>query len=113
MVEFDGATYVCAVAHTSSAAFDTDRDAGRWLKLFGGKSDSVVFTPYDTITATNVQGAIEEVQDEWKAAAATTDQAIDDLESDVEMLEARPRRFDTLARSEEHTAELTSLISIP
>src|SRR3546814_6293486 len=89
MVEFDGATYVCAVAHTSSAAFDTDRDAGRWLKLFGGKSDSVVFTPYDTITATNVQGAIEEVQDEWKAAAATTDQAIDDLESDVEMLEDR------------------------
>src|SRR3546814_3272262 len=66
---------------------------------------SVVFTPYDTITATNVQGAIEEVQDEWKAAAATTDQAIDDLESDVEMLEARPRRFDTLANAEAYTPD--------
>src|SRR3546814_20866326 len=66
---------------------------------------SVVFTPYDTITATNVQGAIEEVQDEWKAAAATTDQAIDDLESDVEMLEARPRRFDTLANAAAYTPD--------
>src|SRR3546814_16752055 len=60
MVEFDGATYVCAVAHTSSAAFATDRDAGRWLQLFGGKSDSVVFTPYDTIPATHVQGSLHE-----------------------------------------------------
>lgn len=63
LVEFASASYVCPVGqgHTSGA-FATDHAAGKW-QLFGasGSAGAISFTPPSTMSATNVQAAIEEV----------------------------------------------------
>lgn len=70
MVDQGGAAYICATAHTSGV-FATDYAAGKW-QIFTSSStgSAVTFTPSTTISSTNVQTAIEEVDTKSRAASA-------------------------------------------
>lgn len=65
-------TYICAVAHTSGT-FATDLAAVKWVKLYdtsGFAASAVTFTPTGSISASNVQAAIAEVDSEKLAKAS-------------------------------------------
>jgi len=69
LVDQGGAAFICATAHTSGV-FATDYSAGKWQIFTSSSGGSVVsFTPTATISATNVQAAIEEVDAESRAAS--------------------------------------------
>jgi hypothetical protein len=65
--------YVCIVSHTSGASFAVDLAAGKWLQVapvvFSASASSVGFTPTTTISASNAQAAIEEIDSELRTAA--------------------------------------------
>lgn len=73
LVTQGGSTYICCTAHTSGV-FATDLAAVKWL-LFSipgsSAASSISFTPTATISATNVQAAIEEVDTEGRAASSS------------------------------------------
>lgn len=69
IVSQGGATYLCVTAHTAGT-FSTDLAAGKWVEI-NGSSASVSFTPYGNIAASNVQDAIEELDDEKQPLDAT------------------------------------------
>jgi hypothetical protein len=61
MVEVSGASYICAIAHTSGV-FATDRAAGRWqIFTSANTASSVSFSSTPEIAAMDVQAAIVEV----------------------------------------------------
>jgi len=68
VVEYNNKSYVCATAHTSSADFNTDDAAGYWVILseVQGIAGNVSFDPTPTISATRVQTAIEELDDDLR-----------------------------------------------
>lgn len=67
MVDQGGAAYICAVAHTSGS-FATDYTAGKWQIFTSSATGTAVsFTPNSTISSTNVQAAIEEVDSKARA----------------------------------------------
>ena len=69
LVDYLGAAYVCAVAHTSTS-FPTDYTAGKWQVFTTAESAAVVsFAPTGQITSTNVQAAIAEVSTQAGAAS--------------------------------------------
>lgn len=69
MVDQGGAAYICAIAHTSGV-FATDYAAGKWQIFTSSATGSAVsFTPNTTISSTNVQSAIEEVDTKARAAS--------------------------------------------
>lgn len=61
LIDQGGVSYLCATAHTSGT-FATDYAAGKW-QIFGAVANAAAlsFTPPATMTSTNVQAAIEEV----------------------------------------------------
>jgi hypothetical protein len=69
MVDVAGAAYVVAIAHTSGV-FATDYAAGR-LQIFVTSitAAGLIFAPTSTITATNTQAAIAEVDTKHRAMA--------------------------------------------
>lgn len=72
LVDFNGAAYVCAIAHTS-AVFATDYAAGRWQIFTSASSAGAInFTPTTNISATNVQSALEEVDVENRSMSNPT-----------------------------------------
>ena len=72
LVAQTGNTYICVTAHTSGT-FATDLSAGRWLLFSLGSSigaGAVSFSPTGTISATDVQAAINESDTENRALSA-------------------------------------------
>jgi len=67
-----GATYICATAHTSGT-FNTDLTADKWVLLMFSPSalaaSGVSVTPAGSISATDVQDALEELDSEKLAVA--------------------------------------------
>lgn len=72
LIDRSGASYMCSVAHTAGV-FDTDYAAGRW-QIFGAVANAgaLPFTPPATMTAVNVQAAIEEVNTRARTLAHPT-----------------------------------------
>lgn len=69
MVDVNGASYICAIAHTSGL-FATDYAAGKWqIFITANSAGGQAFTPTSTITSTNTQAAIVEVDTKLRAAA--------------------------------------------
>lgn len=71
VVNSDGSTYICCVAHTSGV-FATDLAVPNWLLLQLGTTSgaaSIPFAPTATISATDVQAAIDESDTEVRALA--------------------------------------------
>lgn len=69
LVEFAGASYVCAISHLSSS-FAADHDAGYWQILVTATSAAgLSFAATATISSTTTQGAIDEVDSKLRAAA--------------------------------------------
>jgi len=67
LVEYSGESYVCSVAHTSSANFTADDAAGYWVQVSKNQSaSSTSFSPTTTISSSTVQTAIEEVDNELR-----------------------------------------------
>lgn len=81
LVSQSGNTYIAVSAH-SSGVFATDLAAGKWL-LFSLSAapgaTQVTFTPTATVSATNVQAAIQEVDTEYRAADTAIGLLITDL----------------------------------
>lgn len=78
VVNSDGSTYICCVAHTSGV-FATDLAVPNWLLLQLGAASgaaSIPFAPTATIAATNVQDAIDESDSELHALLVTATNAI-------------------------------------
>lgn len=78
-------TYMCVTAHTSGT-FATDLSAGKWILLSLGTSigaGAVTFTPTATISATDVQSAINEADTENRALSAAASAAVASLVSDL------------------------------
>lgn len=74
IVEVAGLLYICVVAHTSGV-FATDLAAGNWGQLSGAtEAANQSFSPTTTIAATNVQDAIEEVDDELRPSVSLYNQ---------------------------------------
>lgn len=72
MVEVAGASYICAIAHTSGV-FATDAAAGKWqIFVTANSAGGQAFTPTTTILATNTQAAVEEVDTRLRAASLPT-----------------------------------------
>ena len=72
LVSQTGNTYICVTAHTSGT-FATDLSAGRWLLFSLGSSigaGAVSFSPTGTISATDVQAAINESDTENRALSS-------------------------------------------
>jgi len=70
LVSQSGNTYIAVSAHTAGT-FATDLAAGKWLLFSLGAAPGatqVTFTPTATVSATNVQAAIQEVDAEYRAA---------------------------------------------
>jgi hypothetical protein len=69
LVDVSGAAYICVTAHTSGV-FATDYAASKW-QIFTAASTAggTSFTPVSTISATDVQSAIVEVNDESRATS--------------------------------------------
>lgn len=78
VVTQSGNTYIAAVAHTSGV-FATDLAAFRWVLVQLGAATAasgVPFTPTGTISATNVQAAIDEADTEGRALTVGVDTAL-------------------------------------
>lgn len=88
LVSQSGNTYIAVSAHTSGV-FATDLAAGKWL-LFSLSSSpgatQVTFTPTATVSATNVQAAIQEVDTEYRAADTTLSSLITTVSAEVSSL---------------------------
>lgn len=85
LVVSGGDTFICAIAHTSGT-FATDKAAGRWLLFALGTSaaaSAVPFTPTATISASNVQSALEEADSENRALSAAALLAANTVASDL------------------------------
>jgi hypothetical protein len=68
LVEFVGVAYICAVAHTSTV-FATDAAAGRWqIFVASATAAASTFAPTSTLSSTNTQAAIEELDGDMRAA---------------------------------------------
>lgn len=78
MVEHDGSAYVCTVNHASAADFETDRAAGRWLKLFNDNAGSISFDPTGTLTSDTIQQALAEENAQRIAADEALEQALEE-----------------------------------
>ncbi len=78
LVTTAGVTYVCIVAHTAAALFSTDLAANRWM-IFSDVSTPVAgaigVTPAGNIASTNVQAALQELDNEKAALAGSASQA--------------------------------------
>lgn len=69
MVDKDGASYICAAPHVSSD-FATDYASGNWqIFVAASSAGASSFDPTDTISATNTQSAIEEVDAHARSAS--------------------------------------------
>lgn len=69
MVDVAGASYICAVAHTSGT-FATDYSNGRWqIFVAASAAAGVTFAPTATVTSTTAQAAITEVDTKLRAAS--------------------------------------------
>lgn len=81
IVTESGATYICATAHTSGT-FSTDLAADKWVLLMFAPSalsaSGVSNTPAGSISATDVQAAIDELDGDVTALAAVV-AAIDEV----------------------------------
>jgi hypothetical protein len=67
VVESGGNSYICVVAHTSGADFATDKAAGKWIFLSATASATgTSFDPTANVSSTNVQAAIEELDNELR-----------------------------------------------
>ena len=94
-----GSSYLCAAAHTSGT-FADDLAAGKWMPLGGGIAEpptalDVSYTPvpFGILTATELQGAV----DQLAVALAMTQTVISDLEDELEIrLTAIEGRLDAL-----------------
>lgn len=69
----EGSTaYLCVVAHTSGT-FSTDLAAGKWIDIapvrFTAAAEDVEFTPGGTLSSTNLQTVVEELNREVRPAA--------------------------------------------
>lgn len=72
MVEVAGSSYICAIAHTSGV-FATDAAAGKWqIFVTSNSAGGQSFTPTTTISSTNTQAAVVEVDTKLRAAALPT-----------------------------------------
>jgi hypothetical protein len=75
VVETSNVSYVCATSHTASALFSTDRSAGKWIVLgtttLTATAGAVTSTAYGGISSTNVQAALQELDDEKADLVAT------------------------------------------
>lgn len=68
LIDLGGTAYLCAIAHTSTV-FIADQAAGRWSIFIPTTSAAgSPFTPTPTITSTNVQSAVVEVDDKLRAS---------------------------------------------
>ena len=67
LVTDSGTTYVCYTAHTSSGAIDTNKFLAWGVST---AADNVTFTPAGSISATDVQAAIEELDTDVVANTA-------------------------------------------
>lgn len=68
LVDVSGTAYVCAIAHTSGV-FATDYASGKWqIFAIASSASAVLFSSTATISAANVQSAIEEVDTESRSA---------------------------------------------
>lgn len=66
IVETGGASYICVTAHTSGV-FATDKAAGKWIVMSNpATATTTTFTATSTISAANVQAAIEELDTELR-----------------------------------------------
>ena len=72
VVETGGYSYVCVVAHTSGSDFNADKAAGYWMTVTQTNisASGVSFSPTPTISASNAQNAIQELDDELRPIAA-------------------------------------------
>lgn len=70
VVEESGNSYVCAEAHTSGT-FSTDHSAGRWVTISNAAASAaaVTFAPTSTLTSTDVQGAVTELDADVRPSA--------------------------------------------
>lgn len=69
MVDVAGASYICASDHTSGV-FATDYAAGLWqIFVTANNASAQAFTPTSTISASNTQAAVEEVDSKMRAAS--------------------------------------------
>jgi hypothetical protein len=76
MVDVNGAAYICAVAHTSGV-FATDYAAGNWqIFVTSNSAAGQSFTPTTTVTSTNTQAAIEEVDTKMRANSQPANSAL-------------------------------------
>lgn len=67
LIQEGDSAYVCPIAHTSTV-FATDYAAGFWQVFTTSPgADNIDFTPTSTISATNVQDAVEEVAADARA----------------------------------------------
>lgn len=64
-----GSLYFCIVAHTAGV-FATDLAANKWAPLTSDDAASVAFAPTGTISATNVQTAVAELDSDISAISA-------------------------------------------
>ena len=77
VVENSGASYVCSVVHTSGT-FTTDHTAGKWIAINGGVAASeIVSSPVGSLTASNVQSALQELDADLTAHLNDTADAHD------------------------------------
>lgn len=88
VVEQSGLSYICTVAHTAGV-FATDQAAGKWLLLGGlGQASDIAFSPTGSVAATDVQGAIEELDAENQSEHDAIDASIAAVVADVAAAEA-------------------------
>lgn len=67
LVDKDGAAYICAIPH-ASGVFATDYAAGKWQIFTNVATASALsFTPSSTISSTNTQAAVSEVDTKNRA----------------------------------------------
>lgn len=74
VVEQAGASYVCAVAHTSGT-FSNDKNDGKWVFLSGAvvtAASATSLVPAGGVASSNVQAAIEELDSEKAPKASPT-----------------------------------------
>ena len=69
LVQQDGQSYICSVAHTSGV-FATDFSSGKWVLFSSSAANAlqVIFTPTSNISATNVSAALIELDNEFRGA---------------------------------------------
>lgn len=76
MVQNSTTSYVCATAHTAGT-FNTDYTAGKWVILGAGTpsaASGISSSAYGNLASTNVQAALQELDDEKAALAGSSSQ---------------------------------------